>query len=124
MEIRRAARFVIGEYSSYAIPTAMIKELGWKSIAEQRAKANAVTMYKIQNSTIAILQNLFKQYPQHSSRNQPVFILPFSRTDCYKFSFVPTSIKIWNKLPPHVRESQQLNNFKTAINDINVSCYY
>ena len=42
---RRAARFVVGNYSYHASPTAMIKELGWQSLVERRAKA--VMMYKI-----------------------------------------------------------------------------
>ena len=36
---RIAARFVVGNYSYYASPTAMIKELGWQSLTERRAKA-------------------------------------------------------------------------------------
>ena len=121
---RRAARFVVGNYSYYASPKAMIKELGWQSLAERRAKSKSVLMYKIQNNLIAIPQNLFQQYSCHSYRSQAAFILPFCRTGCYKFSFVPISIKIWNELPPYVRESQSLNNFKTAIDDIDVSSYY
>ena len=46
--------------SSYASPTAMIKELGWQSLTDQRAKAKAVTIYKFQNNMIAIPQNLFQ----------------------------------------------------------------
>ena len=121
---RRAARFVVGNYSYHASPTAMMKELGWQALAERRAKAKAVMMYKIQNNLIAIPQHLFQNYSRHSRRSQAVFILPFCRTDCYKFSFVPTSVKIWNELPPSIRESQSLNNFKAALDDINVSSYY
>lgn len=121
---RRAARFVFGNYSYHASPTAMIKELGWQSLAERRAKAKAVMMYKVQNDMISIPQTLFQQYSRHSRRSQAVFILPYCRTDGYKFSFVPTCIKIWNGLPPQVRDSRSLNSFKTSIDDINVSCFY
>ena len=96
----------------------MIKELGWESLASRRAKEKAVMMYKIQNNLIAILQNLFQQYSYHCQRNQVVFILPFCRTDCYKCSFIPISIKIRHELPPYIRESQSLNNFKKAKDDI------
>ena len=81
-------------------------------------------MYKVQNDMISIPQTLFQQYSRHSRRSQAVFILPYCRTDGYKFSFVPTCIKIWNGLPPQVRDSRSLNSFKTSIDDINVSCFY
>ena len=121
---RRAARFVVGNYSYYASPTAMLQKLGWQSLAERRAKAKAVMMYKIQNNLIAIPQNSFQNYFRHSRRSQAAFILPFCRTDCYKFSFDPASIRSWNELPPYIRVSQSLNNFKAPLDNKNVSSYY
>ena len=79
-KIERAARIVVGNYSYYGSPTSMIKELGWQSLAERRAKA--MLMYKIQKNLIARPQNLFQPYSGHSRRSQAVFILPFCRTDC------------------------------------------
>ena len=40
---------------------------------------------------------------------------PFARSNSYKFSFYPTSISLWNHLPPWVRDSPNSSSFKNNL---------
>ena len=39
------------------------------------------------------------------------------RTNQYERSFIPAVIKLWNMLPTHVVEIQDLQRFKTGVNN-------
>jgi len=58
-------------------------------------------------------------YIQHSSRplrgNHLRYIQPATNVDSYKFSFYPASIKLWNSLPPHIADCDNLDEFKNLI---------
>ena len=38
-----------------------------------------------------------------------------TRIDCYKFSFFPSAINIWNSLPQHVIDLTQIDQFKHSL---------
>ena len=118
---KRAATFVFGNYNCGANPTAMITELGWQSLAECRTKAKAMMIFKIQHCLTAIPQSLFQQYPQHLVKQ---ICHSSCRTNCYKFLFIPTAIKISNSFPSTIRSSHSLDTFKSSIENITLSNYY
>ena len=47
----------------------------------------------------------------HSSRLR----VPPSGVDCHLFSFLPSAIKLWNSLPPHLVEINSLEEFKRQL---------
>jgi hypothetical protein len=47
MFVRRAARFVIGDYSRESGVTSMLKELKWPTLQQRRTNTKMVVMYRI-----------------------------------------------------------------------------
>ena len=42
-------------------------------------------------------------------------MIPMTRIDCYKHSFLPSAIKIWNSLSQHVIEMTEIKQFKVSL---------
>ena len=40
---------------------------------------------------------------------------PFTRVDAYRFSFIPSAIKIWNSLPQDLINCTNINTFKQKL---------
>lgn len=68
------------------------------------------------------------QYNPYSLRNNANFVTPNCRLDCYKTSFFPSSIELWNNLSVDCRSVTSLNLFKKSISNITRAtapkCYY
>ena len=48
-------------------------------------------------------------------RNSDDLQIPFSRTNIYENSFLPSVVRDWNQLPPHVRNTSSVASFKRLI---------
>jgi hypothetical protein len=113
---RRSARFVKSDYRKHSSVTQMLQELKWPTLQERRARGRAIIMYRIVNNSIAIPISLLQVMPSERSRgHKNKFIVPFSRTQVHQHSFIPDSIRIWNKLPQEIVECQTLDSFKNRI---------
>ena len=115
---RRGARFVNNNYDRFASPSAMIKELGWEPLIERRAKAKAITTYKIINQLIDIPRERFIQSNLTCTRSQSTLLIPFCRTNIYKFSYFPSAAKLWNTVPVYIRDQRTLAAFKSSLDQI------
>lgn len=110
---RRSARMVNNNFNKYASVTQMLQELKWPSLRERRARAKAVIMYRIVNNTIAIPMSLLQATTIDRGRgHNKRFLIPHSRTQVHQYSFIPHSIRIWNKLPQDLVNSPTLEAFK------------
>ena len=89
---RRAARFVFQKYRMDVSPSPLINELGWETLAERRARSKAILMYRIQNDLIDIPKDIFQPSNIHFRRSKTVFKIPTCRINCWKYSFVPTTV--------------------------------
>ena len=69
---------------------------------------------KIINGNLHIPSNSL--IPNHRDSRSGYFTQLQTRTDSYKFSFFPSTIKLWNSLPPSVINSPNLNQFCNNIN--------
>ena len=95
---RHAARFCLGDYSRYSSVTSMLLLLGLPSLQSRRSLAKLTIMNKIIKGHLHIPSNsLILNY--HDSRDG-YFTQLQSRTVSYKFLFFPSTIKLWNSLPP------------------------
>ena len=81
---RRAARFVMTNYSREASLCKMLNELPWKPLSVYRRQNRLTIMYKILNHLSAIKADDY---------------VTISKPDCLKFSSFPTTINEWNELP-------------------------
>ena len=95
---RRAARFCLNDLSRYSSVTSMLSTLNLPSLQSRRKSTKLITMYKIINGDLHIPSNSLIPNPLDSRSGY--FTQLQSWTDSCKFSFFPTSIKLWNFLPP------------------------
>ena len=121
---RRAARWILSDYSRTASVTSMLSSLNISTF-QQRCNSSRLTLfYQIINNTLPI------SIPSHYQRthsytrqyHQNHFILPHATLNTYKCSFYPRTIKEWNNLPINVIESRDINEF-TYLRNLN-SCNY
>jgi hypothetical protein len=98
---RRAARFVIGDYSRESSVTSMLKELKWPTLQQRRTNTKVVMMYRIVHHLIAIPSQMYltPATTRTTRGHGQKFQIPFSRIECHQNSYFPSAIRTWNNLP-------------------------
>ena len=118
---RRSARFAFSDYSRLSSVTNMMKQLGWPSLAERRARNKATMLYRIVNHQVAIDPSSLTSTATENTRGHThKLMVPYARIDALRHSFIPSTIRIWNNLPAHVVEAKSVDMFKSLINKIQI----
>ena len=100
---RKAARFVTGEYSWEESVTNMLSTLDWPTLNQRRFVARQTTLWKAINKKTAIPVPPYIKPSRTQSRGYSHTLLNVStRTDSYKYSFFPRTVRCWNLLPPPI----------------------
>ena len=83
--------------------TSILEQLGWKSLHMRRKGSKLVLLFKGLKGRASIPCNDL-QPPNRRSKNQHpmTFQVPYARTDIYKYSFFPDTIRDWNALPESI----------------------
>ena len=55
-----------------------------------------------------------------AGRGGPTYDRTFSKIDAHIHSFYPQSSALWNRLPPELRTSEDLDTFSKSIKNINL----
>ena len=112
---RRSARFVLNRKDRYASVTNMMSLLGWPTLKSRRTNAKLIMLYKIINNIVDVDLdgNLLMSASSYHTRCH--LTQPYSRVDAYKYSFVPSAIKLWNTLPHDVVYQETVNNFQNKL---------
>ena len=117
---RKAARFCLNNYQSTDSVTGMLRDLGWFSLETRRTIARLNLMYKVCHGTVDIDKNSYLR--PHSncrvktrSSHDCKFLDINATKDVYFYSFFPRTLRMWNKLPKGIVESNSLETFKTNI---------
>ena len=110
---RRAARWVKSDYRYNSSVTSMLADLQWPSLQHRRYVTRLKVFYNIvYSSSVLTVPNYFNNTTYPTRHHHPFhFEIPFARTDHYKFSYYPKSIRDWNNLPTDTIESQSLQVF-------------
>ena len=97
---RRAARWVLSDYSPYSSVSDMLERLGWRTLEQQRADSRLVLFYKIVHGLVAIpLPTYVIPLNRYSRTTHPLaFRQLYARTDYYKYLFFPLAVVQWNNL--------------------------
>ena len=117
---RKAARFCLNNYQPIASVTEMLSELGWSSLETRRTIARLNLMYKICHGNVDIDKNSYLCSSKicgtrtRSSHDHKFFNINATK-DVYFYSFFPRTLRVWNKLPKGVVDSNSLEIFKTKI---------
>ena len=113
---RRAARFVTGDYRYTSSVTAMTENLSWETFQHRRQQVKAIMMFRIVHAMVAILAFPHLQLMGAATRrHQYKYGIPYCRTNTYKDSFFPSSIRLWNQLPENLTNAESLEAFKAGI---------
>ena len=118
---KNAARFVINDYTFVSGRTSLnFKKLGWISLEEQRARIKITTFYKGINelTTIPVPLNQHQTNPDRRSTRQSgyqTYSLPASSVDSHLYSFFPSTLRLWNKLPLYIKSNSDIDTFKNAL---------
>ena len=111
----RAARIITG--ASYLKRSCdLLAELGWLNLEVMRQRQKAILMFKVLNgltppylSEMFTHKTSFQNYGLRSSKMN--LELPKCRTNYYKNSFAFSGAKLWNDLPPSVKDESSLKRF-------------
>jgi len=111
-----AARFVFNNYRRETSVSALKSELNWPLLETRRKIARLTEFYKIVNGTspipnacLATASANTRAAANYQYRNL------YSRTNTYKFSFFPRSIRDWNELPLEFRLADSVDVFKSSV---------
>lgn len=117
---RRAARWTVGNYSTYASVTDMLSQLGWRSLEQRRADARLCLFYKIVHGLVAVPIPPYAQQPMKIPRHSHdlYFRQISTRTDYHKYSFFPLAIAQWNRLPSTVALQPTFDHFRVAVSAV------
>ena len=119
----RAARFITGNHTrEHGNTHKNMIALGWSPLSERRAKNKLIIFYKILHDQIHIprvdlVQSLNPRKPLN-------FLIPQSSVDCHLHSFFPSTIRLWNSLPNHIKSSASVSTFKDSINKFTLKTSY
>ena len=111
---RRAARLVTNNFSRHTRVTPILQQLNWTPLIARRAHSKVTIMYKALNNQIEIPTG----HLTHTigiTRQEGNLFVPFARSDTYRHSYFPSTIRLWNQIPPHVRIAPTLQTFRGAI---------
>ena len=117
---RTAARFVLNRpYHRGATESVseMLRELKWVPL-ERRRTAQALTfIYKMTNGLISIPSSYHPTPLRTSTRNSNIksYKLYQPRVDAFKYSLLPRTIPIWNKLSNDAVQASTLDTFKARV---------
>jgi hypothetical protein len=113
---REAALVCTGAYKHTKTENLMI-ELGWDALEVRRANQKLCLMYKIQQKVappylIAACPPLVGEISNYLLRNAENISLPPGKKTGYSNSYMPSTIRMWNRLSPATKGRGSLNSFK------------
>ena len=117
---RRAARYVTNRYHNTSSVTSMLEHLEWETLEERRTKNQLVMFIKIIHGLLDIPAERYltpastRTRSKHSLKNRQI---P-SSSDCYKSSFFPNTVCLWNFPPARVAEASGLVSFKRELSKV------
>ena len=113
---RRMARFVCNEYGPVSI-TRLLENLSWPTLQQRRTCNRGIMLYKILNKQveIPILPTIFRPNTSVIRGNNKRFIQLQCHLNCYRNSFFPDAIRIWNTLPQQIIDCSDVDSFRTSI---------
>ena len=110
---RRMARFVCNEYGFISV-TKLLENLSWPKLQQRRTCNRGIMLYKILNKQveIPILPTIFRPNNLSTRGNNSRFIQLQCHLNCYRNSFFPDAIRIWNSLPQHIIDCSNTDLFR------------
>ena len=112
---RRAARFVHKNYDPAADSHELVKELGWQSLTQRRKNNKLVAFHKALIGEIHIPTHHLQNNHNRTRNSNLTFRLPDSKINSHLYSFFPSTIRLWNKLPTTTKQQPSTSDFKRSL---------
>ena len=119
---RSAARYTLSKPynrrdSQHQSVTQMLNQLKWESLEKRRKMSTVTMLYKMRNNLVEIPTPYHPELaPARSRRGTSVQLLaPRARLDCYKYSFIPRAVNLWNTLPEAAVTADSVESFKASL---------
>jgi hypothetical protein len=117
---RRAARWVTGDYAQTSSVTAMLQQLKWRDLAQRRADARIMMLYKIIYGLVRIPQTSYFHMQRDGQHIQPIH----SNTLYFQYSFFPRTIADWNRLPTTIIAAPSIVAFRSQLTQVSHTLPY
>ena len=96
--------------------------LGWDTLEERRARCKLITLHKARTGMITIpMDDLFVLNPDSGTRHSSNYFIPSSSLNSHLHSFYPSTIRLWNALPPDLKTPMSLDSFKSSLTKISTT---
>ena len=97
--------------------TELQQQLGLRTLEQRRMDAKVIMIYKIMQGLVAIPLPPYFEQPLRMTRHNLPFALRQIHTaaNYYKFSFFPSAVIYWNRLPAQVVLLPTLDQFSVAV---------
>ena len=114
---KRAALFITGNYTrEHGNSNKNFEALGWCSLRERRLRSKVSLLFKIQTDLIHIPGDDLIPNPRKPDK----FLIPSSSVDAHLHSFFPSTVRLWNSLPPSCKSKPSLDSFKASLEGITI----
>ena len=116
-----AARAVTG--GMWGTPSHQLyAETGWETLKQRREKRKLLIMFKIMNKEVPsyLSDDIAEEVESRNNYNTRFKenITHFrARTTMFSNSFFPSTIRIWNQIPLHVRRAEHISFFEKYLNE-------
>lgn len=91
---RRAARFVTGDFHRTSSVTTMLQQLQSPTLQERRSADRVIMMFRIVRGLVAIPTSYLTPTGTTVGGHNKRFLIPYARSDTYKHSFFPATIRL------------------------------
>ena len=123
-----AARIVTG-LPIFTRTDALYKETGWELLAVRRNRRKLQMFHSMVNNTAPVyLCNLLPPTIQSTTvyplRNGSDIIVPFCRLSLTRDSYIPSTIRKWNKLDQSLRDISSVAKFKNELRNLDRGSEY
>ena len=87
----------------------MLTLLNRASLEQRRSQAKCIMFYKILNNMVSVdFNHYLQQSVSHTRGNSIKLIQLQARVDVFLYSFLPSTIRLWNSLPADIVTSSTL----------------
>ena len=112
---RRAARFILNDYSWYTSVSHLLLDVNLPSLQSRRSNSKAIMLYKIIHNLVSLPTKFLIPNTSVTHHHNHSFQLPYSRIDALSHSFFPSAIRIWNSLSSTTIDCCSLESFKQSL---------
>ena len=117
---RQAARFTTSRYRNTSSVSSMLDHLQWGSLESRRSKIQLTLFYKVVYDLVDIPSSahLTPSTARTRSSHTKKFRQFSPSTECFKSSFFPRTVPLWNSLPAAVAGAPSLVSFKEGLSTL------